>query len=87
MTGCILALYRSAVDVGREWAPDFHDVPAPGLTVVPSDAPFLSPDTARNAAHRARASVVDMPGVGHWWMLQDPAGSVGILERFWAELE
>ena len=25
MAECILALYRSAVDVGREWAPDFRD--------------------------------------------------------------
>ena len=87
MAGCILALYRSAVDVGREWAPDFHDVPTPGLTVVPSEDPFLSTDTARNAAHRAKATVVDMPGLGHWWMLQDAAEGVGILERFWAELE
>jgi hypothetical protein len=41
MAGCILALYRSAADVGRQWAPDFHDVPAPGLVVVPSEDPFL----------------------------------------------
>jgi pimeloyl-ACP methyl ester carboxylesterase len=73
MAECILALYRSAVDVGREWAPDFRDVPAPGLVVVPSEDPFLSADSARNAATRAKASVAELAGLGHWWMLQDPA--------------
>lgn len=86
MAACILALYRSAVDVGREWAPDFHDVPPPGLTVVPSEDPFRSADSARHAARRAQATVVDLPWVGHWWMLQDPAGSVAMLGRFWGSL-
>lgn len=86
MAACILALYRSAVDVGREWAPDFHDVSPPGLTVVPSEDPFRSADSARHAARRAQAAVVDLPWVGHWWMLQDPAGSVAMLERFWGSL-
>src|SRR2546421_391922 len=31
MAASILALYRSAVDVGKEWGPDFHDIPKPGL--------------------------------------------------------
>lgn len=41
MSQCILALYRSAVDVGREWGPQFHDIPAPGLVVVPLEDPSL----------------------------------------------
>jgi len=61
MAACILALYRSAVDVGREWAPDFHDVSPPGLTVVPSEDPFRSADSTRHAARRAQATVVDLP--------------------------
>ncbi len=86
MVGCILALYRSAVDVGREWAPDFRDVPAPGLVVVPSEDPFLSAEGARRAARRAGASVADLTGLSHWWMLQDAPGAAAILERFWASL-
>ena len=31
---CILALYRSAVDVGQEWGPDFCDIPAPADPAV-----------------------------------------------------
>jgi pimeloyl-ACP methyl ester carboxylesterase len=84
MADCILALYRSAVDVGREWGPDFKDVPAPGLVVVPSDDPFLSADGARTSAANAGAQIADLTGVGHWWMLQDPSQGAAMLEGFWA---
>lgn len=86
MVGCILALYRSAVNVGREWAPDFRDVPVPGLVVVPSEDPFLAATSARDAARQAGASVAELAGLGHWWMLQDPARSAAMLERFWTSL-
>lgn len=83
MVGCILELYRSAVDVGREWAPDFRDVPAPGLVVLPSEDPFLSAEGARRAARQSGAAVAELTGLGHWWMLQDAARGAAILERFW----
>jgi pimeloyl-ACP methyl ester carboxylesterase len=86
MAGCILALYRSAVDVGREWAPDFHDIPVPGLVLLPSQDPFLAPAKARSAAGKAGAEVAELDGLGHWWMLQDPARGAAVLERFWASL-
>src|SRR3954454_5726850 len=41
MSECILALYRSAVGIGEEWGPDFRDIPAPGLVIVPSEDAFL----------------------------------------------
>lgn len=87
MAGCILALYRSAVDVGRQWAPEFRDVAAPGLVVVPSEDPFLSAEGARRAARAARARLVDLAGRGHWWMLQDPAQGAAMLEQFWESLD
>jgi hypothetical protein len=86
MADCILALYRSAVDVGREWGGDFENVPAPGLTLLPSDDPFLSPSGARAGAGRAGAKVADLDGLGHWWMLQDPARGAAVLEEFWASV-
>jgi pimeloyl-ACP methyl ester carboxylesterase len=86
MAGCILALYRSAVHVGKEWSPDFHDVPVPGLVMVPTEDPFLSLKSAQLAADRVGATVAELAGVGHWWMLQDPAPGVAALERFWASL-
>jgi len=86
MADCILALYRSALDVGREWGPDFHDIPVPGLVVAPSEDPFLAHDLARAAAARAGAGVVELDGLGHWWMLQDPERSASVLDQFWSSL-
>jgi pimeloyl-ACP methyl ester carboxylesterase len=86
MAESILALYRSAVDVGREWSPDFTDIPKPGLVVVPTEDPFLSGDSAETSARRAGAAVVKLEGIGHWWMLQDPGKGAQVLEEFWASL-
>jgi pimeloyl-ACP methyl ester carboxylesterase len=83
MADCILALYRSAVDVGKEWGPDFHDIPAPGRIIVPSDDSFLNPDSAKAGATRTGATVAELDGVGHWWMLQDPERGAAVLEEFW----
>jgi pimeloyl-ACP methyl ester carboxylesterase len=86
MADCILALYRSATKVGAEWAPAFKDVPKPGMVVVPAEDPFLSEQLATAAAASAGARTHSLPGVGHWWMLQDPATGAAMLEEFWASL-
>ncbi len=87
MAECILALYRSAVDVGTEWGPDFADIPKPGLVIVPGDDPFLPADGAAISARRAGAALEKLEGIGHWWMLQDPARGARVLEAFWASLD
>ena len=86
MARCILTLYRSAVDVGRQWGPDFVDIPSPGLALLPTEDPFLSADGSRLAAGRAGVEVVELPGLGHWWMLQDPARGAAVLSDFWDSL-
>lgn len=86
MADCILDLYRSAVDVGKRWGPDFTAVPVPGLAIIPKEDPFLSAAAAARAAERAGARTVALDGLGHWWMLQDPARAAGILREFWAAL-
>jgi pimeloyl-ACP methyl ester carboxylesterase len=86
MAQCILALYRSAVDVGRQWGPDYRDIAAPGLTLLPTEDQFLSAEGSRRAAHRAGTEVVEFAGIGHWWMLQDPAGGAKVLSDFWASV-
>ena len=50
MADCILDLYRSAVDVGRQWGPDFAAIPAPGLVIIPSEEPFMRAVSATRAA-------------------------------------
>lgn len=86
MADCILALYRSATAVGKEWSPDFHDIAPPGRVVVPSDDAFLSGDLSRDSARRTGATVAELDGLGHWWMLQDPARGAAMLEAFWASV-
>jgi pimeloyl-ACP methyl ester carboxylesterase len=86
MANCILDLYRSAVDVGRQWGPDFAAIPAQGLVIIPGEDPFLSAASAARAAARAGARTVALDGLGHWWMLQDPARAAAVLREFWATL-
>jgi pimeloyl-ACP methyl ester carboxylesterase len=86
MAGCILDLYRSAVDVARQWGPDFAAIPAPGLVIIPGEDPFLSAAPAARAAARAGARTAALDGLGHWWMLQDPARAAAVLREFWATL-
>jgi pimeloyl-ACP methyl ester carboxylesterase len=86
MADCILRLYRSAVDVGAEWSLDFVDVAAPGMAMVACDDPFLSTRQALDGALRAGARIAELDGVGHWWMLEDPARSAALLEEFWASI-
>ena len=52
MADCILDLYRSAVDVGKQWGPDFAAIPAPGLVLIPSEDPFLSAASATMSRSR-----------------------------------
>jgi len=86
MAECILDLYRSAVDVGRQWGPDFAAIPAPGLVIIPSEDPFLNAASATKAAARAGARTAALDGFGHWWMLQDPARAAAVLREFWDTL-
>ena len=84
MAGCILDLYRSAVDVGTQWGPDFAAIPAPGLAIIPSEEPFMSVTSSTRAAARAGARTAALDGLGHWWMLQDPVRAASVLREFWA---
>ena len=86
MADSILALYRSAVDVGNEWGPEFQDIPKPGLVVVAPEDGLSNPERAEAAAARAGATVHRLDGLAHWWLLQDPARGARMLEEFWSSL-
>jgi pimeloyl-ACP methyl ester carboxylesterase len=85
MAECILALYRSALDVGTEWGPDFRDIPKPGLAIV-ADDPLANQERTIEAATTAGATVQRLEGLGHWWLLEDPARGARALETFWSSL-
>ena len=86
MGRCILALYRSVPEaVLAQWG---QKVPAasarPGLVIVPAEDDYTGGEARhRWIAERAGASVAVLEGVGHWWMLQDPAAAAATLRRFW----
>lgn len=89
MGRCILALYRSAAQPAM--AQLGQRLPAaaarPGLVVVPTEDPYTGGEArARWAAQQADAKVAVLPGLGHWWMLQDPAAAATALRRWWSTL-
>jgi hypothetical protein len=50
----------------------------------PVDDPFANEAALRRTVQRTRASVATLDGVGHWWLLQDPARGAAVLEGYWA---
>lgn len=82
----ILALYRSAVDIGNEWGPGIDAIAGAGLVLSSMQDPFRSAERSARLAERTGAQLVELPDAGHFWMLQDPAGAARILTEFWAGL-
>jgi pimeloyl-ACP methyl ester carboxylesterase len=56
----------------------------PGLSLLATDDPYIgTADKRRRAADRAGARTEVLDGLGHWWMVQDPARGADALARFW----
>jgi pimeloyl-ACP methyl ester carboxylesterase len=89
MGKAILALYRSAAppalpERGR-------NLPAaaarPGLVPIPTEDFTVGSVASRHrAVERAGAHAVELEGIGHWWMLQDPPRAARMLSEFWNSL-
>ena len=84
MTDCILRLYRSAVDVGREWQADIAKITRPALIIWGEDDPYAAPLFAERLAARVHGQLVLFDHCGHWWPLERPAEAAAALERLWA---
>lgn len=90
MVRCILALYRSAIQPAMNvWAADAKAATArPGLIVSAANDPFTGGGaSSAKAAAATGAQTAVLPGVGHWWMLEDPAGGAHAIESFWASVK
>jgi len=89
MGRAILALYRSAAqpamaEAGRALG---NAAARPGLSILATDDTYVgNDDLRREAAERAGARTEVLEGLGHWWMLQDPARGARVLTDFWASL-
>ena len=90
MGRAILALYRSArqpamAEAGRALE---NASARPGLSLSATEDPFVGTDEMRRrAAERAGARTEVLDGLGHWWMVEEPARSAAVLARFWESLE
>lgn len=89
MQRAVLALYRSAAQpVMAELGSRLEAAAArPGLAVLATEDPMVGADAMRRrAASRAGARTEVLDGLGHWWMVEDPARGAGVLAAFWASL-
>ena len=87
MGRCILALYRSAAQpaMARLGEQLGKAAARPGLVIIPPNDGYTGGERrARWAAEKAGANVAVLPGLGHWWMLQDPRAGASALREFWS---
>jgi pimeloyl-ACP methyl ester carboxylesterase len=86
MDQCILDLYRSAApNVYADWGTAVAPTSAPGLIVSATADTFGDVTLATEMSARLGAPLHTFDGLGHWWMLQDPAGGAAAFEKFWAQ--
>jgi pimeloyl-ACP methyl ester carboxylesterase len=89
MGRAILLLYRSArqpamADAGRELD---KAAARPGLSILATEDTYVGSEMIRHrAAERAGARTEVFDGLGHWWMMEDPARGAAALTRFWETL-
>jgi pimeloyl-ACP methyl ester carboxylesterase len=87
MGRAILALYRSAAQPAMRNLEAERAAARPGLAVIATEDTYVgTEEMRRRAAARTGAQVEVLDGLGHWWMLQDPARGAAMLTRFWDSL-
>ena len=86
MGACILSLYRSARQPRMTlWGDQFAELDdRPDVLVIAAHDDHYTggPDMARRVAEKWGAQVAELPGLGHWWMMQDPARGAAALHAF-----
>ena len=87
MAAAILSLYRSSVDIGKEWGPGIDSIKGPGVVIDATADPFKNAERPRLLAERTGTTVAQLPGAGHWWMLDSPEAAAELLTTFWATLD
>jgi pimeloyl-ACP methyl ester carboxylesterase len=90
MGRAILLLYRSAAQPAIAKAGGQLEKAAarPGLSLLATEDHYVGSDEIRRrAAARAGAHTEVLEGLGHWWMVQDPARGAAALTHFWDSLD
>lgn len=83
MRASILALYRSAIDVGAEWKPGLSNMTAPALVIWGLDDPFLPHRFADELGNASQARAVVKLRSSHWPMNERAADVARELEAHW----
>jgi pimeloyl-ACP methyl ester carboxylesterase len=90
MGRAVLLLYRSAAQPATaESGRALENAAArPGLSILATEDTYVGHESIRRrAAERAGAHTEVLDGLGHWWMMEDPARGAAALTRFWATLD
>jgi pimeloyl-ACP methyl ester carboxylesterase len=90
MGRAILSLYRSARQPTMAEAGRALDNAAarPRLSLLATEDPYIgSVEIRHRAADRAGARTEVLEGLGHWWMVQEPARGAAALASFWEALD
>jgi pimeloyl-ACP methyl ester carboxylesterase len=84
MKRAVLALYRSAVNVGVEWQPAVEKNERPAFVLWGSNEMYCPADPfAYRLGERVGGEVLIVEG-GHWAIFEQPEQTARALERFWA---
>jgi pimeloyl-ACP methyl ester carboxylesterase len=83
MKSAVLALYRSAVHIAKEWTPGPVAGERPALVFWGDHDPYGPPEYGRAAATRAGAEFVALDA-GHWSIVERPDDAAALLREFWA---
>lgn len=87
MKDCILRLYRSALEVGREWQSDLSKVKAGGLVLWGEADPACPVEFADRLGRDTRAArVFPFKDGGHWWPQQHPDEAAQALRQNWQDV-
>lgn len=79
----ILALYRSAVEVGAEWQPDLERIEVPAMVIWGREDPYVPLQFGEALAERMKGELVVLD-CGHWWPFERPAETAEALLRHWS---
>lgn len=87
MGRCILGLYRSARQPRMTlWADQYRELgerrPTTLVVIAHDDHYTGGPQMARRVAQGWGAHVAELEGLGHWWIVQDPAAGAAALRPF-----
>jgi pimeloyl-ACP methyl ester carboxylesterase len=81
-----LTLYRSATDIGHEWADDLAKIVVPSLLLWGQLDLIVSVEFGRRMAARIGAELVTLDA-HHFWPAEKPAEAAAVLQRHWRRAE